>query len=108
MTSTGPDAGGEGFYGGEAELLVEVDGGVVFGCDSQSQFVELLGAEGVRGGEHQEAAEAVPLETRHDAKLGGVADAGGDFAGEDRARKVLAAGLAEDEGGIGDELAAAG
>jgi hypothetical protein len=31
----GPDAGGEGFDGVEAEFFVELDGGVVFGGDGQ-------------------------------------------------------------------------
>lgn len=34
--SAGPDAGGEGLDGAEAEAFVELDGGVVFGRDGQS------------------------------------------------------------------------
>src|SRR5208283_1424719 len=97
MSSAGPDAGGEGLDGGEAELLVEMHGGAIFGGDGEREFRELEGAQGIRGGEHEKAAEAVSLKTRHDANLRGVADAGGNFAGEDCAHQILAAGMAQYE-----------
>src|SRR5208283_646930 len=97
MSSARPDAGGEGFDGGEAELLVEMHGGAIFRGDSQREFLELQGAQGIRGGEHEKTPEAVSLQTRHDANLRGVADAGGNFAGEDRAHQILAAGMAQYE-----------
>ena len=44
----GPDAGGEGFDGGETEALVEMDGGVIFRSDREREFLELQAAQGVR------------------------------------------------------------
>jgi len=76
-----PDAGGERFYGGEAEAFVEVDRGFVFGGYGEGEFLEFIGAEGVGGGEHQCAPEAVTLKAGLHANLRGVADAGRDFAG---------------------------
>src|SRR5260370_33708479 len=87
----GPDAGGEGFDGVEAEIFVELDGGVVFGGDGEGEFAELHGAEGFGGSLHEHAAEAVSLVAGQDAELRGVADAGGDFAGEDGGDEVGAA-----------------
>ena len=76
-----PDAGCEGSDFGEAEALIEVDGRAVFAGDGEREFAELLGAEGFRGGHHQDAAEAVALKAGHHADLRGVADTGGNFAG---------------------------
>ncbi len=74
-----------------------MDGGAIFGGDGEGEFRELQGAQGVRRGEHQKAAEAVALKSWHDANLRGVTDAGGDFAGEDSADQIFAAGMAQDE-----------
>jgi len=57
---------------------------------------------------HEHTAEAVALVTGQDAELRGVADAGGDLAGEHGGDEVVAAGLVEHEGGGRDELATAG
>jgi len=104
----GPDAGGEGFDGAEAEFFVEADGGFVVGGDGEREFLEFHGAQGLDGGEHEHAAEAVALVAGQDANLRGVAHAGRDLAGEDRADELVAAGLAQDERGAGDKLTAAG
>jgi hypothetical protein len=104
----GPDAGGEGFDGAEAEFFVEADGGFVVGGDGEREFVEFHGAQGINGREHEHAAEAVALVAGQDANLRGVAHAGGDLAGEDRADELVAAGLAQDKRGAWDKLAAAG
>lgn len=48
------------------------------------------------------------MEAGENADLRGVADAGGDFTGEHGGDEFIAAGLAEDQGCAGDELAAAG
>ena len=67
-----------------------------------------MGAEGFRGGEHQDAAEAVALEAGHHADLRGVTDAGGNFAGQDRPGEFLALRMMQDEGSVRKKLAAAG
>src|SRR5208337_3843543 len=107
MSSAGPDAGGEGFDGGKAELLVEMHGGAIFGGNGEREFRELQGTQGFRRREHEKTPQAVSLESWHDANLRSVADTGRDFTGEDRAHQIFAAGMAQDEGGVGHELAAA-
>ncbi len=104
----GPDTGGEAADGREVEIFVEPDRGAVLRGHGQSQFAELHGAQGFRGSLHEHAAKSVPLIAGQDADLRGVADAGGDFAGEHSGDEFVAAGLAENEGGGGHELAAAG
>src|SRR5580704_13914540 len=104
----GPDAGGEGFYGGEAEAFVEVDGGFVFGGYGESEFLEFLSAEGIRGREHQKTPQAVALEAGLHAYLRSVADAGRHFAGEDRSREIVATRVTKDERSLRKNLAAAG
>jgi|SRR5580704_778865 len=93
----GPDAGGEGFYGGEAESFVEVDGGFIFGGYCKSEFFEFLSTESVGGREHQKAPQAVTLEAGLHANLRGVADGGRHFAGEDGSREIVAARMTKDE-----------
>jgi len=52
----GPDAGGEGFQGAEAEFFIELDGGVVDAGDGEGKFVELEAPQGVHRGDHEGAA----------------------------------------------------
>src|SRR5258708_5251610 len=104
----GPDTGGEAADGREVEIFVETDRGAVLRGHGQSQFAELHGAQGFRGSLHEHAAKSVPLIAGQDADLRGVAGAGGDFAGEHSGDEFVAAGLAENEGGGGHELAAPG
>ena len=81
----------------EAEFLVELDSGVVVRCHRQRQFPEFHGAKGVGGSLHEHAAEAVSLIAWEDADLRSVADAGGNFAGEDGGDEFVAARLAKNE-----------
>src|SRR5258707_14433807 len=103
-----PDAGGETSHLREAEAFVEMHGGAVFGGHGEREFGELLRAQCFRGGEHQDAAEAVALKTGHHANLRGVADASGYFAGQNRASEFLAFGMMQDEGSVRQKLAATG
>jgi hypothetical protein len=103
----GPDAGGEGLDSVEAEMFVQLDGGTVFRGYREGEFAEFHGTEGFGGSLHEHAAEAVTLVAREDADLRGVADAGGDFAGEDRGDEIVAAWLVKNEGGARNKLAAA-
>src|SRR5260370_13702525 len=104
----GPDAGGEGLDSAEAEMLVQLDGGAVFRGYREGEFAERHGAEGFGRSLHEHAAEAVTLVAGEDAELRGVADAGGDFAGEDGGDEIVAARLVKNERCALDELAAAG
>src|SRR5712692_10643459 len=108
MLLAGPDAGGEGVDGGEVEFFVEPDGGAVLRGYGEGEFAEFHGAQGFGGGLHQHAAEAVSLIAWEDADLRGVADAGGNFAGEDGGDEFVAARLAKNKRSAGNELAAAG
>src|SRR5258708_31820515 len=105
--SAGPDAGGEGFDRAKANFFVELDGGFVVGGDCKRQFLEFHGTQRVDGGVHEHAAEAVALVAGEDANLCGVAHAGGDLAGQDRADELVAAGLPQKERGARHKLAAA-
>jgi len=67
-----------------------------------------LSAEGFRGGEHQDAAEAVALEARHHTDLRGVADTGGNFAGQDSPGKLVALRMMQDKRSVRQKLAATG
>ena len=67
----------------------------VFAGDGQSEFTEFHGAKRFGGTLHQHAADAVALIAGEDADLRGVADAGGDFAGEDGGDEIVATGLDE-------------
>src|SRR5713226_4431573 len=97
MLLAGPDAGGEGADGGEVEFFVEPDGGAVLRGHGEGEFAEFHGAQGFGGGLHQHAAEAVSLIAWEDADLCSVADAGGNFAGEDGGNEFVAARLAKNE-----------
>ena len=91
------------------EVFVELDGGGIFAGDRQGEFAKFHGAQSFGGALHQHAADAVALIAGEDADLRGVADAGGDFAGEDGGDQIVrGTGLAKDEGGARDELSAAG
>src|SRR5260370_38145663 len=103
----GPDAGCEGLDSVEAEMLVQLDGGAVFRGYREGEFAEFHGAEGFGGSLHEHAAEAVTLVAGEDADLRGVADAGRDFAGEDRGDEIVAARLVKDEGGARNQFASA-
>ena len=105
---TWPDAGGECFQCLEAELFVETDCGVIFGRDGERELLKFQTAQGIGGGEHESAAEALALMAGQHADLSGVADARRNLAGEDRAHQIIAARIVQNEGSAGDELAAAG
>src|SRR5262249_55212214 len=88
-----PDASGKGFESLESELLVKMDGCMVFSGDSERKFLEFQTAKRVRGGEHERTAETVTLVAGEDTDLRGVADARRDFAGQYSSYKVIAAGV---------------
>src|SRR5258707_3605456 len=105
---TRPNTRSEGLNGAEAEFFIELDGGVVVRSYGQRQFPEFHGAKGFGGSLHEHAAEAMPLVAGQHADLRGVADTGGDFAGENAGDEIVAAGLVKNEGCAGHELAATG
>src|SRR6266404_499155 len=105
---TRPNTRSEGLNGAEAEFFIELDGGVVVRSYGQRQFPEFHGAEGFGGSLHEHAAEAVSLVTGQDADLRGVADAGGDLAGQHGGDEFIAAWLVKNKGCAWYKLAATG
>ena len=105
---SGPDAGREAADGRETETLVEMNGGMVIGGDGEGEFLEMLRAQGLGGGQHQNPAEAMALESGLDADLRCVADTRGNFAGQHRAYQIIAAGMTQDERSVWLKLSATG
>ena len=104
----GPDGGGEGADGVEAEFVVELDGSSVFGGDGEGEFLIFHLAEGFGGGLHEDAAESVSLIAGQNTDLGGVSNAGRDFTGEHGGDEVFASRLVQDEGSAWNELSTTG
>lgn len=103
-----PDACRESLQCAKAEMLIEVNRVFVDGGDGERERIVMAAAEGLDRMLHQLAADAVAVIAGHDADLRGVADAFGDRGREDHADKAIAGGWADEEGGFGKELTAAG
>jgi len=103
-----PDAGGEGFYGAEAEIFVETHGVCVNRSDGEREgAVAVLLQSGERRF-HQPPTQTVFLITRQDADLRSVPNSGSDSGSQHHANGFFSRARTNNEGGFREELTAAG